>query len=178
MNIVFVNLLPFVLFSLFDGYIMPIVLGEKTGIASPYVLFVLSLVSVLPLVYYVGMGVACVSAQVQTLGRRRHTHGTMPSVLGETPWPRCPASGRCLISDTSPPFLCLLLLYAPFDSPRLRLRRSSTPRSARLSRSCSTSWPSLQTRVRSTQNPSTVHPARVAHLVSSPPRSRSLPHVG
>ena len=64
MNIVFVNLLPFVLFSLFDGYIMPIVLGEKTGIASPYVLFVLSLVSVLPLVYYVGMGVACVSAQV------------------------------------------------------------------------------------------------------------------
>jgi hypothetical protein len=65
MNIVFVNLLPIVFFSLFDGYIMPIVLGGHTGIASPYILFVLSLISVLPLVYYVGMGVACVSAQVR-----------------------------------------------------------------------------------------------------------------
>jgi len=32
-------------------------------ITSPYVIFFLSLMSVVPLVYYVGMGVACVSAQ-------------------------------------------------------------------------------------------------------------------
>ena len=75
MNLVFVNLLPFVLFALFDGYIMPIVLGSHTGIASPYVLFIMSLISVLPLVYYVGMGVACVSAQVR---RRRGWRRTRP----------------------------------------------------------------------------------------------------
>jgi len=71
MNIVFVNLLPFVLFSLFDGYIMPHILGGHVGIASPMLLFFMSLVSVLPLVYYVGMGVACVSAQVRRVPARR-----------------------------------------------------------------------------------------------------------
>lgn len=91
MNIVFVNLLPFVLFSLFDGYIMPIVLGEKTGIASPYVLFVLSLVSVLPLVYYVGMGVACVSAQVHT-----RSSAPRPGTTSALPCPRMRRTGDIL----------------------------------------------------------------------------------
>ena len=62
-NIVFVNLTPFVFIALFDGYIMPIILGGDVGLANPLVVFFLSLVSVIPLVYFVGLGVACVSAQ-------------------------------------------------------------------------------------------------------------------
>ena len=80
MNIVFVNLLPFVLFSLFDGYVMPHILGGHVGIASPMLLFFMSLVSVLPLVYYVGMGVACVSAQV---GQRMPGRGKVDSMSGQ-----------------------------------------------------------------------------------------------
>jgi len=88
MNIVFVNLLPFVLFSLFDGYVMPQILGGHVGIASPMLLFFMSLVSVLPLVYYVGMGVACVSAQVRHAPARMAKAGvtltccTVPCAVG------------------------------------------------------------------------------------------------
>ncbi|KNE61103.1 calcium/proton exchanger [Allomyces macrogynus ATCC 38327] len=58
-NIIFVNLIPFVLYVLLDGF----VLGDTYGLAHPSLLFVLCLFATIPLAYFIGMAVASISAQ-------------------------------------------------------------------------------------------------------------------
>ncbi|KNE59427.1 calcium/proton exchanger [Allomyces macrogynus ATCC 38327] len=58
-NIFFVNLIPFVLYVLLDGF----VLGDTYGLAHPSLLFVLCLLATVPLAYFIGMAVASISAQ-------------------------------------------------------------------------------------------------------------------
>lgn len=61
-NIVFINLLPAVLFALLDGYFIGPALGHE-GVGHPMVVFVLCILSVMPLAYYIGMAVASISSQ-------------------------------------------------------------------------------------------------------------------
>ncbi|KIJ17939.1 hypothetical protein PAXINDRAFT_111693 [Paxillus involutus ATCC 200175] len=73
-NIIFVNLLPLVFFVIFDGFVL-LPLAERSEnagrhvpailafIASRTLIFVMSLASVIPLSYFIGMAVASISAQ-------------------------------------------------------------------------------------------------------------------
>ncbi len=61
-NVIFINLLPVVIFALIDGYVIGHYWGHH-GIADPLVVFSLSLLSVIPLAYYIGMAVASISSQ-------------------------------------------------------------------------------------------------------------------
>jgi Ca2+:H+ antiporter len=61
-NILFINLLPVVLFALLDGFFLGPAL-HHTGIGHPLVIFGLCLVSVIPLAYFIGMAVASISSQ-------------------------------------------------------------------------------------------------------------------
>ena len=61
-NILFINLLPVVFFALFDGFFLAERLGHQ-GVGHPLVIFVLCLISVLPLAYFIGMAVASISSQ-------------------------------------------------------------------------------------------------------------------
>ena len=73
-NIIFINLVPLVFFTIIDGFlILPAVeRGEAAGrhyapfimfLTSQALLFVLALASVIPLSYFIGMAVASISAQ-------------------------------------------------------------------------------------------------------------------
>ncbi|KAH9912622.1 uncharacterized protein BXZ73DRAFT_107352 [Epithele typhae] len=73
-NIIFVNLLPFVLFAIIDGIVLlPMVERREhagqhvptflAAITSRALIFVMSLASVIPLSYFIGMAVASISAQ-------------------------------------------------------------------------------------------------------------------
>ncbi|KAF8558364.1 hypothetical protein OG21DRAFT_1238307 [Imleria badia] len=69
-NIIFINLLPLVFFVIFDGFVLlplaesmvhvPAILAFLT---SQSLIFILSLASVIPLSYFIGMAVASISAQ-------------------------------------------------------------------------------------------------------------------
>lgn len=69
-NIIFINLLPLVFFAIFDGFVLlplaehsehvPVILAF---LASRAFIFILSLASVIPLSYFIGMAVASISAQ-------------------------------------------------------------------------------------------------------------------
>lgn len=61
-NIIFINLIAVVLFALVDGYWLAPLL-DHSGIANPGVIFMLCVVSVLPLAYFIGMAVASISSQ-------------------------------------------------------------------------------------------------------------------
>lgn len=58
MNIVLVNLLPFVFVSLFLGYIVPFFWTPPS-----YLIFASSVLSIIPMAYYIGMAISSVSAQ-------------------------------------------------------------------------------------------------------------------
>jgi Ca2+:H+ antiporter len=58
LNVVLVNLLPFVVITLIIGYVLP----EKLR-PHPLVLFVTSLLSITPIAYYIGMAVASIAQQ-------------------------------------------------------------------------------------------------------------------
>ncbi|KAH0832208.1 hypothetical protein J3R83DRAFT_13128 [Lanmaoa asiatica] len=69
-NIIFINLLPLVFFVIFDGFVLlPLAEGTKdapailTFLTSRALIFILSLASVIPLSYFIGMAVASISAQ-------------------------------------------------------------------------------------------------------------------
>ncbi|KAF8908997.1 hypothetical protein CPB84DRAFT_117339 [Gymnopilus junonius] len=90
-NILFVNLLPVVFFVIFDGFVlMPIVeKREHHGqhvpaplafIASQAVIFFLSLLSVIPLSYFIGMAVASISAQ-SSIGMGAVINATFGSII-------------------------------------------------------------------------------------------------
>lgn len=90
-NIMFVNLLPFVMFTIIDGlFILPMVdRQEKAGkhvpaivaiIASRALIFIMSLASVIPLSYFIGMAVASISAQ-SSIGMGAVINATFGSVI-------------------------------------------------------------------------------------------------
>lgn len=90
-NIFFVNLLPVVFFVIFDGMVLlKIVDGlENEGkpvppllaaIASRNLIFVLSLLSVIPLSYFIGMAVASISAQ-SSIGMGAVINATFGSII-------------------------------------------------------------------------------------------------
>lgn len=61
-NIMFINLMPLVFFVIFDQYVLSRHFPDSF-ITAPAVVFALSLASVIPLSYFIGMGVSSVSAQ-------------------------------------------------------------------------------------------------------------------
>lgn len=90
-NIMFVNLLPLVFFTIFDGLVLlPGVeraehRGEKINpvlafIASQALIFILSLASVIPLSYFIGMAVASISAQ-SSIGMGAVINATFGSII-------------------------------------------------------------------------------------------------
>ncbi|KDR82647.1 hypothetical protein GALMADRAFT_57297 [Galerina marginata CBS 339.88] len=90
-NILFVNLIPVVFFVIFDGFVL-LPLVEKMGrnhqhipaflefIASQGVIFFLSLISVIPLSYFIGMAVASISAQ-SSIGMGAVINATFGSII-------------------------------------------------------------------------------------------------
>jgi Ca2+:H+ antiporter len=90
-NIMFVNLLPIVFFVIFDGFVLlPMVdRHERAGehvptflalIASRGLIFFLSLASVIPLSYFIGMAVASISAQ-SSIGMGAVINATFGSII-------------------------------------------------------------------------------------------------
>ncbi|KAH7885106.1 hypothetical protein F5I97DRAFT_1810195 [Phlebopus sp. FC_14] len=90
-NIIFVNLIPLVFFVIFDGFVLlPIV--ERSEIAGKHVpailafiasralIFCMSLASVIPLSYFIGMAVASISAQ-SSIGMGAVINATFGSVI-------------------------------------------------------------------------------------------------
>lgn len=90
-NIMFINLLPIVFFVIFDGFVL-LPLAERqeaagkplTGVlaflASRALIFVLSLLSVIPLSYFIGMAVASISAQ-SSIGMGAVINATFGSII-------------------------------------------------------------------------------------------------
>ncbi|KAL4064853.1 hypothetical protein V8B97DRAFT_1875626 [Scleroderma yunnanense] len=90
-NIIFVNLLPLVFFVILDGFVLlPLVEhSQETGkhvptlvalVASRAAIFIMSLASVIPLSYFIGMAVASISAQ-SSIGMGAVINATFGSVI-------------------------------------------------------------------------------------------------
>lgn len=81
-NIIFIILMPFVIFVIFDAFFLePLHLGGFGGfIASQGVIFVLALLSVIPLSYFIGMAVASISAQ-SSIGMGAVINATFGSII-------------------------------------------------------------------------------------------------
>lgn len=62
-NIFFINLLAVVLFVIFDYWALHNALGVQSWVTHPGLIFTLSLLSVIPLAYFIGQAVASISAQ-------------------------------------------------------------------------------------------------------------------
>jgi len=61
-NVIFINSILFVVFTLLDAYLISPSTG-MTGIGHPLVIFFSSLISVIPLAYFIGMSVSSITAQ-------------------------------------------------------------------------------------------------------------------
>lgn len=90
-NIMFINLLPLVIFAIIDGFFLLGIVErrEKAGhhvpvllalITSPALIFVMSLASVIPLSYFIGMAVASISAQ-SSIGMGAVINATFGSII-------------------------------------------------------------------------------------------------
>jgi Ca2+:H+ antiporter len=62
-NIFFINLLGIVLFTIVDYWVLSAVLGVRSWLTNPGLIFTLALFSVVPLAYFIGQAVASISAQ-------------------------------------------------------------------------------------------------------------------
>lgn len=90
-NILFINLLPLVFFAIFDGLVL-LPYAERLEhhgkeipallevVASPALIFLLSLLSVIPLSYFIGMAVASISAQ-SSIGMGAVINATFGSLI-------------------------------------------------------------------------------------------------
>ncbi|KAI8639253.1 Sodium/calcium exchanger protein-domain-containing protein [Parasitella parasitica] len=78
-NIMFINLIPLVFFVIFDDYVLKTHFPDAF-ITSPRVIFGLSLASVIPLSYFIGMGVSSVSAQ-SSMGLGAVINATFGSII-------------------------------------------------------------------------------------------------
>lgn len=90
-NIMFINLLPLVFFTIFDAFVLlpAVERDEHAGrhvspflavVASQALIFVLSLASVIPLSYFIGMAVASISAQ-SSIGMGAVINATFGSII-------------------------------------------------------------------------------------------------
>lgn len=90
-NIMFINLLPLVFFAIFDGLVLLpwVEKAHEHGkhvpkfwslIASPALIFILGLASVIPLSYFIGMAVASISAQ-SSIGMGAVINATFGSII-------------------------------------------------------------------------------------------------
>ncbi|KZT28895.1 hypothetical protein NEOLEDRAFT_1058124 [Neolentinus lepideus HHB14362 ss-1] len=90
-NILFINLLPLVFFVIFDGFVLLPLVERRQGrgqhvpaflaaVASRGAIFVLSLMSVIPLSYFIGMAVASISAQ-SSIGMGAVINATFGSII-------------------------------------------------------------------------------------------------
>ncbi|CAD6585351.1 MAG: hypothetical protein CYPHOPRED_003058, partial [Cyphobasidiales sp. Tagirdzhanova-0007] len=85
-NIVFINLLPLILFVIFDFFLIERYVhqhhigGFLAFISSQAVLFTLALLSVIPLSYFIGMAVASISAQ-SSIGMGAVINATFGSII-------------------------------------------------------------------------------------------------
>jgi Ca2+:H+ antiporter len=90
-NIMFINLLPIVFFVIFDGWFLSPIVEERermgqhvpvilTLLTSRLLIFLLSLLSVIPLSYFIGMAVASISAQ-SSIGMGAVINATFGSIV-------------------------------------------------------------------------------------------------
>lgn len=79
-NILFINLMPLVFFVIFDDWVLKKHLPAGTFITLPATVFSLSLASVIPLSYFIGMGVSSVSAQ-SSMGVGAVINATFGSII-------------------------------------------------------------------------------------------------
>jgi Ca2+:H+ antiporter len=78
-NIIFINLMPLVFFVIFDEWVLKRYFPDSF-ITSPSIVFALSLSSVIPLSYFIGMGVSSVSAQ-SSMGVGAVINATFGSII-------------------------------------------------------------------------------------------------
>lgn len=78
-NIMFINLIPLVFFVIFDDYVLREHFPDSL-ITAPTTIFCLSLASVIPLSYFIGMGVSSVSAQ-SSMGLGAVINATFGSII-------------------------------------------------------------------------------------------------
>lgn len=62
-NIFLINLLGLVAFTIFDYFVLDEMLGMEFWLTDKFLLFVLALLSIIPLAYFIGQAVASISAQ-------------------------------------------------------------------------------------------------------------------
>ena len=90
-NIFFINLLPVVFFVIFDAWVLSPIVEERKRMGQPIpaflaiigsrlLIFLLSLLSVIPLSYFIGMAVASISAQ-SSIGMGAVINATFGSII-------------------------------------------------------------------------------------------------
>ncbi|KAF9206305.1 hypothetical protein BGZ49_002653 [Haplosporangium sp. Z 27] len=97
-NIIFINLLPVVLFTIIDEYVLTHVLGHDSVLTSPTVIFSLGLASVIPLSYFIGMAVSSISAQ-SSLGMGAVINATFGSIIEIILYSVALTQGKGLITE-------------------------------------------------------------------------------
>ncbi|KAF9112079.1 hypothetical protein BGX27_003997 [Mortierella sp. AM989] len=97
-NIIFINLMPVVLFTILDEYVLTHVLGHDSVLTSPEVIFSLGLASVIPLSYFIGMAVSSISAQ-SSLGMGAVINATFGSIIEIILYSVALTQGKGLITE-------------------------------------------------------------------------------
>ncbi|KAG0049589.1 hypothetical protein BGZ83_005571 [Gryganskiella cystojenkinii] len=97
-NIIFINLMPVVFFTIFDEYVLTHVLGHGSVLTSPKVIFSLGLSSVIPLSYFIGMAVSSISAQ-SSLGMGAVINATFGSIIEVILYSVALTQGKGLITE-------------------------------------------------------------------------------
>ncbi|KAG0352935.1 hypothetical protein BGZ54_002509 [Gamsiella multidivaricata] len=97
-NIIFINLMPVVLFTILDEYVLTHYLGHNSMLTSPAVIFSLGLASVIPLSYFIGMAVSSISAQ-SSLGMGAVINATFGSIIEIILYTVALTQGKGLITE-------------------------------------------------------------------------------
>ncbi|KAF9904557.1 hypothetical protein BX616_001266 [Lobosporangium transversale] len=97
-NIIFINLMPIVFFTILDEYVLTHVLGHDNVLTSPAVIFSLGLSSVIPLSYFIGMAVSSISAQ-SSLGMGAVINATFGSIIEIILYSVALTQGKGLITE-------------------------------------------------------------------------------
>ncbi|CAO3569227.1 unnamed protein product [Mortierella alpina] len=97
-NIIFINLMPVVFFTILDDYVLTKVLGHHSMLTTPAVIFSLGLASVIPLSYFIGMAVSSISAQ-SSLGMGAVINATFGSIIEIILYSVALTQGKGLITE-------------------------------------------------------------------------------
>ncbi|KAG0041382.1 hypothetical protein BGZ83_001885 [Gryganskiella cystojenkinii] len=97
-NIIFINLMPVVLFTILDEYVLTHYLGHDSVLTTPAVIFSLGLTSVIPLSYFIGMAVSSISAQ-SSLGMGAVINATFGSIIEIILYSVALTQGKGLITE-------------------------------------------------------------------------------